>query len=110
MQIIYHYRCDGCEEVHEDSSSIFKCKKCNTEICVDCGLDDGMCFDSCEEKLSPRAVIEKFIKMNGYTYKVETILEEYKNKWGKSYTSYTMSHCCEILKNEIKALLKECRE
>jgi len=106
METMIYYKCDNCNEIHGDSNSIYKCKICGTEICIDCSTDDGLCFDYCEEeKLSPRETIEKFIKNNRYSYKVEDILEEYKNKYGKSYVSYTMEHCCKSLKHEIEALI-----
>lgn len=106
MQTLYYYRCDGCQEVHEDSSDIFKCSICRTEICVSCCDEDATCYDYCE-KPSPLEVIQKFIKDNNYTYKVEDIIEEYKTKWGKSYTSHTMSNCCITLKNELDELIEE---
>lgn len=106
MQTIYHYRCETCKGVHEDSSSIFKCEICGAEICEDCVNNNETCFDYYEKiVLSPRETIQKFIDDNQYTYSVEDILEEYKNKYGKWYTSYTMTICCKTLENEIKALI-----
>lgn len=108
MKTIYYYRCEGCEVVHEESSSIFKCKICGTEICTNCATEDNECWDYCgDNTLTPKETIERFIKLNRYTYKVEHILEEYKNKWGKFYVSHTMAECCKSLEKEIKALIAE---
>ena len=49
MQTIIYYRCDSCEEVHENSCNIFKCKICGREICDECSTD-GECWDYCEAK------------------------------------------------------------
>jgi hypothetical protein len=108
MQTIYHYRCDGCEAVHENSRNIFKCKICSTEICDDCSESDFMCIDCCESELSPSEKIENFIKKNGYTYKVEDILEGYQKYYAPNYyTSHTMTICCKALQKEIEQLIKE---
>lgn len=59
-----------------------------------------------KEELSPREVIERFINKNGYTYKVQDILESYQDKFLKGYyVSYTMGICIENLENEIRHLL-----
>ena len=57
--------------------------------------------------MNPREKIQKFIDENRYTYTVDEIVDEYKNKFGKFYVSHTMTHCCESLKGEIEELLKE---
>lgn len=50
--------------------------------------------------------IKNFIRVNGYTYKVKDILENYQQYWMKGYyVSYTMEHCIKNLENEIKDLL-----
>lgn len=54
--------------------------------------------------------IEKFIKDNHYTYKVEDIIEEYKTKWGKAYVSYTMKHCIESLETIIQEYIEKGEE
>ena len=59
MEVIYHYRCEGCQEVHDNSHSIFKCKVCGTEICDICSESEFTCTDCGESelsKLSPREI------------------------------------------------------
>ncbi len=59
-----------------------------------------------ENKPKAHDIIEKFIKEEGYTYKVENILDSYQKYWiKKAYTSYTMTICCQKLENQIKTLL-----
>ena len=53
MQTIYHYRCEGCEEVHEDSSRIHKCHTCGCEICSDCSIPDEKGNKICEGYCEP---------------------------------------------------------
>lgn len=105
MKELYFYKCESCEEVHDKRDNISKCKICGREICIECSVNEE-CFDYCEPR-TPYLIIRDFIKENRYTYSVECILEEYKTKWGKSYTSYTMTHCIESLKKELDALIKE---
>lgn len=52
-------------------------------------------------------LINDFIKKHGFTYKVETVLQEYKEKYGKYYVSYTMNHCLKNLKEPLDILVSK---
>lgn len=69
-------------------------------------LEEGL-KEAENNKLTPYERIERFIKQNRYTYKVDDILDEYRNKWGKCYVSYTMEHCIKSLEDDIKLCLTE---
>lgn len=49
VKILYFYRCDGCEELHQNEADIFKCSVCGAEICTECSEDDK-CIYYCEPK------------------------------------------------------------
>lgn len=50
-------------------------------------------------------LVKAFILMNGYTWKVEDVLREYKKYTKGFYVSYTMKHIIENNELAIKVLL-----
>lgn len=119
-------KCSNCNRPLEEEYQVMifdpeqKFVKCCSEECANelkeentnvlygrfCAVD-RQCIQVLKKiKRTPREMIERFIKKNGYTYKVEDILESYKEKFTKGYyVSYTMEICIKALENEIKELI-----
>lgn len=57
-----------------------------------------------EVETDPYEKIEKFLRLRGYSYAVQDVIEGFSQKMNGCYVSYTMNDCIKNLETELKSL------